>query len=92
MQNLDKIKDNLKNYTTLRLCEIVVSCRYLGMDEDLVVMSMTELGRRRSEQSEDFEFESFIEEKIAALPEINVRIPDVREMMATLTNLSKKNL
>lgn len=75
--NIDEIKKNIADYSTIKLCEMVISCRYLNLDEEIIILCMTELGSRRS-AGDDFKFENFIDEKLKELPEINLSIADFK--------------
>jgi hypothetical protein len=52
-----------------KLCEIIVSCRYLGVLKEEAIESMQELARRR-ENGSFFAFEEKIKEFLAGLPKI----------------------
>ena len=45
--NLEDIKNKIPEFTSTRLCEIIVSCRYLNLDNSLTIKCMEELGKRR---------------------------------------------
>jgi len=46
----------------------VVVYRSLGMNKDFAISCMAELTRRREEDGEEFDYETFIEEQLAEIP------------------------
>lgn len=80
---------DLKPLSTTKICEIVISSRYLGLDEKLIVRSMQELSRRRMQDGDEFLFENYIEEKLQELPVLDFKVPDLKEIMDTIQSVSK---
>ena len=78
--DLSKIKSNITNYTDQKLCEIVVSGRYLGFNQELSVICMEELSRRRSEGS-NFDFELFIDNSLNNLPKLDFSVLNLKDIL-----------
>lgn len=86
--NLEEIKNKIPTFTSERLCEIIVSCRYLNLDEDLIIKCMEELSKRRS-AGDKLDFESLIENTLNQMPKLDFSIPDLRSIMSNIS--SKKD-
>lgn len=56
-------------YDSESLASYIVAYKYLNINKDFAVFCMNELSRRRN-LGEDFDFESFIEDKLKSLPKI----------------------
>ena len=82
--SLDTIKSNIVNYDSKKLCQIIVSNRYLNMNKELAVLAMQELSIRR-QNGDQFNFEEFIEESLNQLPELNFSMPDLRVLLNKLS-------
>lgn len=72
----DNIQENIKQFSNEKLCEIIVSNRYLGVLRDEAIACMTELAWRR-EQGEIFAYEQKIEELLLSLPKVNLNLKEV---------------
>lgn len=73
----EEIQQNIKQFLDEKLCEIIVSHRYLGVLREEALACMSELATRR-EQGSVFNFELRIEELLSSLPKINI---DLNSMM-----------
>lgn len=62
----------------------VVAYKVLGLNKDLAMRCMAELGKRRQEQIENFDFEAFIDKKVAELNQKK------EEATAKTSNLGQK--
>ena len=67
----EELFNNIGGFSNEKLCEIIVSARYLGILKDEAIGCMQELASRRTNGS-DFNFETKIEELAATLPKINL--------------------
>lgn len=74
--DLEDFKNNLMNFPSERLCEIVVSFRYLGILEQEAIIAMNELAHRRTE-GEQLHYEEKIEEMLKSLPQVNMDLAKV---------------
>ncbi len=82
------MKDNLdfnskvSLFSNEKLCEIIVSFRYIGLMKDESILCMVELAKRR-ENGDNFNFEKYIEEQFEQLPKIKYdihAIPDLSKL------------
>ena len=89
MFDLEIIKENIENYSTNKICEIVVSCRYLSLDKEISIICMKELSRRRIKNIDNSNFEDIIEQKLKEMPALDFKIPDLVEILSTIKNISK---
>ena len=79
----EELKEDIKNFTSDKLCQIIVAYRYLNYNEELAICAMTELGQRRA-SGDNFDFESLIDSSLAELPPLNFKLPDIRTLIAGL--------
>ena len=70
------IIDKLPEFTNIKLCEIIISDRYLSLNQKLALECMQELSKRRI-NGDNFNFEEYIEQKFEELPKINVNLLDL---------------
>jgi hypothetical protein len=87
MIDKEKIKDNVEQYSSIKLCEMIVSHRYLGLFEEACVIAMEELARRRA-AGDDFQFEKYISDNLETLPKLN--FPKVWNLNTLIETLRKK--
>jgi hypothetical protein len=78
--DIEKIKSKLDTYKSEVLCEMITCNRYFKMNNDLTVICMEELSRRR-EKGDLFNFEDFIESSLNDLPKIDLSIPSIKDMI-----------
>ena len=69
--NLDSIKKDINIFSTKKICNIIISNRYLSFDKELNIFCMEELGRRRA-AGDNFLFEDYIEEELNKFPQLNI--------------------
>lgn len=72
--------NNIKNYSSEKLSEIVVIYRYLGMYKDLSIKAMEELLNRKI-NNDSFDFDGYINNKLNSYPKINFKIPDLSNIL-----------
>jgi hypothetical protein len=72
----EEFNNNINQFTNDRLCEIIVSYRYLGIMKEEALAAMGELARRRA-CGDEFLFEQKIEELMKDLPQINIDLNQV---------------
>lgn len=72
-QDFDKI---ILEMPSERLCEIIISHRYLGLFEKESIKAMEELSRRRS-CGDQFEFELYIENNLNKLPKYSLNLKNM---------------
>ena len=73
---------SISSYSSRKLCEIIVSYRYLGLNKALAISAMNELGSRR-DSGDPTNFENEIELMLSELPQIDFKIPDLRNIFST---------
>lgn len=78
--DLDLIKKQIPNYTSVKLCEMIACNRYLGFEKRVAIMCMEELSDRRL-KGDNFDFETHIEECISSLPPLNFNLPNLRDVL-----------
>jgi len=79
--DLDIFKIKCVDYSSNKLCEIVVCNRYLGFYTEASIVAMEELGRRRM-NGDVFDFESKIDSSLKDMPKLDFSgIPDFRQIM-----------
>jgi len=78
-----KIIDRLPEYTSQKICSMIVCDRYFGIDEELAIACMEELSNRRL-LGDDFDFENYIDEKLNELPKLDFSIPDIKSILGNI--------
>lgn len=79
--DFDKIRENLPTYSNEKLCEMIVTDRYLGFGKKLDTMCMEELAKRRI-AGDTFNFEKYIEQAQSELPVLDFgTLPDIRTIL-----------
>jgi hypothetical protein len=87
--DIDKVRANLPQYSSEKLCEMVVCDRYFSIDKQISVMCMQELATRRI-AGNDFAFEKYIEEAHSKLPPLDFSMPDLRVILSQVIKAGKK--
>jgi hypothetical protein len=76
----DTIRNNIGNYTSEKLAEMIVCHRYFGCYQEVAVICMEELARRR-QIVQTFLFENYIEEQFKKLPELKLTGINLRDVL-----------
>lgn len=76
----DEIKKNLPDYPIEKLCEMIICDRYFGFEQQLSIMCMEELAKRRA-AGNTFDFESYIEMGAKELPSLDFSMMDIRTVL-----------
>lgn len=79
--DLDNIKNKIPEYTSEKLCEIIVCDRYFGCYKELSILCMEELSNRRSSGDYLFDFESYIDKSFNSLPKLDFSLPDLGDIL-----------
>ena len=74
------IKIKIPSFKSEKLCQMIVSSRYIGFGKELEKECMLELAKRRS-NGEIFEFEKNIQDNLNSLPKLSFNFPDLREVL-----------
>lgn len=76
----EEMQKLIPSFTSDKLCSVIVCNRYFGSFKDMAVMCMEELAKRRV-AGDDFDFESFIDNKLNSLPKLDFKIPDLGDVL-----------
>lgn len=86
--DIDKIKENVPQYSNEKLCEMIVCDRYFGFEHKISAICMEELAKRRA-NGDTFNFESYIDSFYNELPVLNFSTPDIRIVLQQAINAGK---
>ena len=86
--DIEKIKENLPQYSNEKICEMIVCDRYLGFGKKISTVCMEELAKRRL-AGDTFHFESYIDKVKNELPVLDFSMPDLRDILNQAINLRK---
>lgn len=79
--DIDQIKSNLPQYSSQKLCEMIVCDRYFGFEHKLSIMCMEELASRRA-TGDTFKYEDHIAEITKEMPVLDLSgTPDIRTVL-----------
>jgi hypothetical protein len=88
--NIDEVSDiddanieDVTQFSTQKLCDIIVCYRYLGLNKDLSIKCMAELGVRRA-KGENFDFEFYIDNALKDMPVLDFQMPDLGTVLRQL--------
>jgi hypothetical protein len=81
--DVEKIKSNIQTYGSEKLCEMIVCDRYFGFNQEITVICMEELSRRRS-TGDVFDFESYIKNSESKLPVLDFKLPDFKQLIGQI--------
>ncbi len=82
-----EVQAKIPEFDSVKLCDIIVSFRYLGLYKFLYVLAMEELAKRRID-GDPFDFEKYIEESTKELPKLEFNITDVNLAMEQLRKMT----
>jgi len=68
MNNSAEFQNNLSQFSSQKLCEVIITYQYLGLMKDEAILAMQELAKRRA-SGDLFQFETVIEEELKKLPD-----------------------
>jgi hypothetical protein len=79
--DIEEMKANIPQFTSQKLCEMVVCDRYFGFEQKISVICMEELAARRL-KGEVFNFEGYIEQVSKEMPVLDLSgSPDIRTIL-----------
>lgn len=81
--DIEKIKANISEYDSEKLCDMIVCDRYFGLEQKISAVCMEELAKRRI-AGDTFDFETRIDKSLKALPSLKFVMPDFRSMLGGL--------
>lgn len=70
--DLEAVKEKIPGHSSEKLCEMIVSSRFLGFGTEMISFCMEELAARR-EKGETFVFEDHIEKISKDLPDLSFK-------------------
>jgi hypothetical protein len=79
----DKIRETIPLQSSVKLAEMIVCYRYIGIYKEASMLAMEELGKRRL-AGDMFDYEKYVEDKLAGLPKLDVKKPGIGSMFGML--------
>lgn len=79
--DLNVVREKAPSYSSQKLCEMIVCDRYFGCYREVAIICMEELSKRRA-GGDDFDFEKYIDECLEKLPKIELKMPNLRDVMS----------
>jgi hypothetical protein len=70
------MSESLNKFSDIKLADMVIAYRYFHFEETKAIEAMEELARRRS-GGNAFDYEKYIKENLATLPELNFSFSDL---------------
>lgn len=83
--DISVVKEKIPQYLSQKLCEMIVCDRYFGFNQEIAIMCMEELGKRRI-NGDSFEFENYIDESMKDLPPLDFSGFDIRSILNQAIN------
>lgn len=84
----EQIKENLITFSAIKLADIVIANRYLGLYKNLAIDAMAELGKRRV-GGDSFQYEVYIEDKLKELPKLDFSLPALGSLFDQIRTFKK---
>ena len=78
--DINLIRSNINSYSSEKLCEMIVCDRYFGCYREIAIICMEELSRRRM-SGDTFHFESYIDNALKGLPDLNINGINLRDVL-----------
>lgn len=78
--DLIQLKASLCNFDSEKLCQMIVCDRYFNYNQEVAIMCMEELSKRR-QSGDEFNFELFIENSLKELPPLDFSTPDLKTIL-----------
>lgn len=75
-----ELSTKVPEFSSEKLCQIIVCDRYFNLNKDLAITCMEELAKRRID-GDNFEFENYIESSFKELPVLDFSMPDLRSVL-----------
>ena len=79
---------DVSDLTTIKLCDIIIAYRYLGLYKEIYLICMEELAKRRV-AGDSFDFENYINDNLSDMPEIKFDLTDFNAAVGQLRKLTK---
>jgi hypothetical protein len=87
--DIEAIKNKVPEFSSQKLCEMIVCSRYFNFEPQIIVVCMEELAKRRL-AGDAFDFEKNINETQGKLPPIQATLPDLSTVLKQAISLGKK--
>lgn len=85
-----KLIIDIEHYASEKLAEMIITHRYLGINEEACLLAMNELARRREILSDTFQYEQYITDHLAKLPPLNFnQAPGFNSLLNMFANGNK---
>ena len=81
----------LSDQTSEYLCAIIISNRYLNLYKEESIKAMEELSSRR-QNGDNFDYESFIDNKLKDLPDLNFKNDEMNNIINNLKGIILNNV
>jgi hypothetical protein len=79
--DIEQIKANISEYSSEKLCEMIVCDRYFGWEQQVSAICMEELAKRRM-AGDTLDFETHIDKAFKSLPSLKFVMPDFRTLLS----------
>jgi len=76
----------IQEYTSIQLCDIIITNRYLNIFKEKAIIAMQQLSLKR-QNGDNFDYESYIEDNLKTLPDINIDIKNSYNLVGVLESL-----
>ena len=78
--DISLIEKNIQNFSSQKLCDMIVCDRYFNIEKKISNFCMEELARRRI-NGDNFDFENYIDITYCELPQLNFSNLDLRTIL-----------
>jgi len=78
--DVNLVKEKIPSYSSEKLSEMIICDRYFGGFKEIALACMAELAKRRI-MGDNFDFEKYIDDGLATLPKLEVKLPDLGDML-----------
>jgi hypothetical protein len=78
--DLNTVKEKAPTFSSQKLCEMIVCDRYFGCFNEIAIICMEELSKRR-QAGDDFVYETYINEAFKQLPSLNTGSVNLRDIL-----------
>jgi hypothetical protein len=78
----------IQEYTSIQLCDIIITNRYLKIYKEKAIIAMEQLALKR-QNGDNFDYESYIEDNLKTLPDLNIDIKNSYNLTEVLESLKE---
>lgn len=83
--DIKTITENLSQFSSQKLSEMIVSVRYFKLDQEISILCMKELSDRRI-AGEIYSFEEYIEKSLLELPKLDFDLFSLKSVLTEIIN------